>query len=461
MNAPELRPGQRIHLVGIGGAGLSAIARILLERGFDVSGSDMRDSPSTQALAAAGARIFLGHAATQINGADMVLATSAAAPNNVELSAANSAGIPVYRRREFMRALLQGCRTVAVAGTHGKTTTTSMIVHVLRSAALGPSYIVGGAMGNTGRNAGVGASDIFVIEADEYDNMFHGLDPHLAVVTNIEWDHPDFFTSAADLRHSFRAFVNCIVPGGTLIACADDSGAGELAIARRAAGGTVVTYGIESAADWMADGLYFTANSTAFDVTYRGRRCGSVTLKLPGAHNALNALAALAVAAEYGVPFMDGAAALRRFESTARRFETRGEREGVIVVDDYAHHPTEIRVNLRAARQRYPQHQVWAIWQPHTYSRVHSFRADFSGAFGDADRVLVLPIYAAREAPLAGVSGQTLADDIAAISTAEFCPSFAAAIEKLRQAAQSPALVIIFSAGDANRIADLYLDDAT
>lgn len=456
-----LGAGQAVHLVGIGGAGLSAIARILLARGCAVSGSDLNASAITRALAAEGARITIGHAAANIDGADIVLTTSAAPPEHIELAAAKARGIPVLRRREFLPLLLRGYKTVAVAGTHGKTTTTSMIVHILQCAGCDPSYIVGGVMGNTGRNAGQGAGAAFVIEADEYDNMFHGLCPQLAVVTNVELDHPDFFASAAAVQAAFETFISRLKPGGALIACADDPLANALALKRRESGGAVLTYGIEYAtADWQATDLDFTGGATRCAVQRNGEPLGALTLPLPGAHNVLNALAALAAAAESGVPFAVSAAALGSFQATARRFEIRGERGGVIVVDDYAHHPTEIRVNLKAARRRYPRHQIIALWQPHTFSRVKQFWRDFLQAFDAADSALLLPIYAAREAPIAGISSNALARELAANCPALYCDSFEGAVEALRQTVTPPAVILIFSAGDANRIADMYLGAA-
>lgn len=457
--AQELKAGQRIHLVGIGGAGLSAIARILLERGYEVTGSDMIASPVTTALAAEGARVFIGHDAANIGGAEIVLATSAASWDHVEVVAAQAAGLPVFRRRDFMAALLRGCDTIAVAGTHGKTTTTSMIAHILRSAGLAPGYIVGAAMGNTGRNASDGESELFVIEADEYDNMFLGLAPRLAVVTNVELDHPDFFPSAAALTASFQTFVSRLERGGTLVACADDPVAAQIAEARRASGGRVVSYGIAAPdMEWRAADLRVAGRSNEFSVVNAGRRLGDVALRVPGAHNVLNALAAIAVASDYGVRFETCVAALRSFKATARRFEIRGERDGVTLVDDYAHHPTEIRVNLQAARERFPQHQIWAVWQPHTYTRAKKFWSDFVKVFADADKVVVLPIYAARERPLAGVSSAGLVRDISSTRAAMYSPSFVDAAAVLRHSVSSPAVVLIFSAGDANIIADLYLN---
>ena len=457
---PRLKAGMRIHLVGVAGAGLSAIARILLERGCIVSGSDLNSSRETEALATDGARIYHGHDPNYVEGADLVLATSAASDDHVELQAAQRLGIPAYRRREFMPLLLTGYDTIAVAGTHGKTTTTSMIIHILQRAGHDPSYIVGGTMGNTGRNAGVGSGADFVIEADEYGNMFHGLSAQLAVITTVEHDHPDYFGTPAAMTAAFEKFLDSRQPNGLIVACADDAGALALADASKRQGAAVVTYGIANVeADLRATDLDFGGEVTTFDVSLNGLLQGTVRLGLPGTHNVLNALAALAVAHLRAVPFETTALALADFKATERRFQIRGERDGVIVVDDYAHHPTEVKVSIQAARLRYPGRQVWAIWQPHTYSRVQLFWNEFIAAFHGADRVLVTPIYAAREAPIDGVSSQALVEQMNEQLAASYTPSYDHAVALLRRSIVAPAVLLIFSAGDANVIADLYLGD--
>ena len=454
-----LTPGTRVHFIGIGGAGLSAIARILMERGCAVSGSDLQASEVAANLAADGAQIFHGHRAANVSGADLVLATSAVADDHIEVAAAKALDIPVYRRQAFMRGLLQGCDTIAVAGTHGKTTTTSMIAHILETAGKSPSYIVGGAMGNTGKNAAVGCGNAFVIEADEYDNMFHGLDPSLAVITNVEHDHPDFFETEDQLAAAFQRFVDLLGSDGLLVACADDPGARALADSRRRQDFAVHTYGVDSPdADWRAADLEFSGACTRFTVRRNGITLGEIGLEVPGKHNVLNALAALVATHERGVDFEQGAAALGSFIATARRFEIRGARQGVIVVDDYAHHPTEIRANIQAARLRYPKHQLWAVWQPHTYSRVKQFWTDFVKSFTDADQVLVTPIYAARESPIEGVTGAALVAEMQARQPAAYAPTFDDAVDQLVRSARAPAVVLIFSAGDANIIADKFLN---
>lgn len=454
----ELKPHQRIHFIGIGGAGLSAIARILLDRGFSVSGSDLNGGPLTEALAADGARVYLGHEARFVQDADIVLATSAAPPDHVEILAAHKQNIPVYKRKDFMGAILRDCDTIAVAGTHGKTTTTSMLIHILTSAGKDPSFIVGGTLANRGTNAGVGNGPSFVIEADEYDNMFHGLNPNLAVITNVEHDHPDFFKTPGQTRAAFKTFVETLAPGGSLIACADDRSARSIADQHRAAGGPVTTYAISNAAaDWQAADLRFDGELVSASISQHGSPRTALNLRLPGAHNLLNALAALIAAGERGVYPEESAQALESFRATARRFEVRGERDGVIVVDDYAHHPTEIRVNIEAARLRYPEREIWAVWQPHTYSRIQQFWRGFIGAFDGVDRMIITPIYAAREEAIEGVTSLALVEAMSELGRAVYAPSFDDAAEILRREVRAPAVALIFSAGDANRIAELYL----
>ena len=317
----HLQPGQRIHFIGIGGAGLSAIARILLERDFSITGSDLKDSPITAALAADGARVYLGHDARYVRGADIVLATSAAPPDHVEIAAAEAQNIPVFKRKDFMGAVLRDCDTIAVAGTHGKTTTTSMIIHVLKSAGKDPSFIVGGTLADSGANAGVGRGPSFVIEADEYDNMFHGLSPNLAVVTNVEHDHPDFFTTPTKMRAAFRTFVETLASGGQLIACADDDAALDIANSHRAIGGNVTTYGIKNpAADWRAIDLRYTGDTVTGIVAQHGRPRAELKLGVPGAHNMQNALAALVVADKRGLCPDQSAASLGSYEGYGAPF---------------------------------------------------------------------------------------------------------------------------------------------
>jgi UDP-N-acetylmuramate--alanine ligase len=457
MSQPVLIPGQHIHLVGIGGFGLSAIARVLLEQGYYVTGSDRSTNALTERLADEGATIYKGHDAQFVMGAEMVIASSAVPDDHVELAMARALGTPVYKRSDMIDAIMRGKVGIAVAGTHGKTTTTSMITHILIETGQQPSYIVGGILRNTGNNAGVGRGKAFVIEADEYDNMFHGLRPQIAVVTSVEYDHPDFFKTPGEMIQSFSKFINLLPDDGLLVACVDDATTAILAQNRFVAGLPVTTYGIDNGvAGWRALNIRNEGQHTLFDVTRDGESLGTAALMIPGKHNILNALAALIVVDQQGVPLKDAAKALARFQGAGRRFDLRGDVGGVAVIDDYAHHPTAIRATLEAARQRYPDRAIWAVWQPHTYTRTQSLMDAYLRAFDDADHVLITDIYAARENPISGVSGANLVSEMKHADV-RHTPSLRDAVGVLYTDVHSPAVIVIMSAGDAPLIGVEYL----
>lgn len=397
-----------IHMIGIGGTGLSAIATVLRERGVEVSGSDRQESALTRRLEQAGVHVTIGHRAENIAGADLVVRSSAVATDNVEVQAAQAAGIPVKRREEFLAQLIGSQRAIAVAGTHGKTTTTSMIAWMLTSLDQDPSFVIGGTPTGLGVNAHAGQGEHFVIEADEYDGMFLGLQPEIAVVTNVEYDHPDCYPTVEAYRQAFAAFVSQTQPGGLLVACGDDPGAAALVAALPGGEGRLLTYGLGAGNSLQAVDLQPNARGGfTFDVLYGGRlMVKQVAFQAPGLHNVCNGLAALAVGMQVGLAVEDAARALEGFQGTGRRFEVRGEKGGVILVDDYAHHPTEIRATLDAARARYPERRLWAVWQPHTYSRLRALFAEFTAAFDAADCVLVTEVFGAREAPPTPDAGQ-------------------------------------------------------
>ena len=401
---------KHVHLIGIGGAGLSAIARVLLERGVEVSGSDLVMSPVAKALARDGAQVSEGHAAGNVNGADVVVFSSAVPEDNVEIQAARSAGIPVVGRPAFLGRLMEGQRGVAVAGTHGKTTTTAMIVSILLAAGRDPTFVVGGVLAGLETNARAGMEPLFVIEADEYDCTFLSLAPEVAVVTNVEHDHPDCYPTFEDFREAFEEFVELVPDGGLLAVCWDDPVARQIG-EQQADAKPVTFFGLEEGAAWRAEEISTNfAGGIDFLAVRNGETLGLVRLRVPGAHNGSNALAALAVTDFLGVPFRTAREALTEFRGVARRFEVKGEAGGVVVVDDYAHHPTEIRATLRAAKERFPDRRIWAVWQPHTYSRTKALLPEFAACFDDADEVIVLPIYAARETDTLGVSAERVAE---------------------------------------------------
>ncbi len=456
----QLIPGQRIHFIGIAGAGLSAIARVLLDQGFMITGSDLNQSDLTVELENDGAVIHRGHNASHVGDAELVVASSAIPSDHIEIMTAEAQGIPVYKRKDIMEAVMFGHYNIAIAGTHGKTTTTSMVIHILQQADKSPSFIVGGKMGNTGKNAGIGNGNAFVIEADEYDNMFHGLRPNLEVITNIEHDHPDFFKTPHQLITSYSRFVGLLPANGLLVGCVDDSITSIFIRNRLIVHLPVTSYGIKNTqADWRAINIRHEDGKTIYTVMREGKQVGDVTLSVPGNHNILNSLAALIVADHQGVDFDVASKALTSFRNTGRRFDIRGEKDRVMLVDDYAHHPTEIKATIQAAQERYPDHHIWAVWQPHTYSRVKQFMSGFLTAFDKANHVLVTPVYAARERPLEGISSLNIVAEMTHPS-AHYAPSLDDAIEMLREQVRPPAIVLILSAGDAPRIAEEYLSVA-
>ncbi|MEJ2484795.1 MAG: UDP-N-acetylmuramate--L-alanine ligase [Anaerolineales bacterium] len=441
------------HFIGIGGTGLSAIARVLLERGETVSGSDR--SPSTLAadIQQAGAQVFIGHSAENVQGADLVVRSSAVPEDNVEVVAAKKAGIPVLRRAEFLETLLAGQMTIGVAGSHGKTTTTSMIVWMLTELGLDPGFIVGGQVQNLGVNASAGSGKLFVIEADEYDYMFWGLKPTIAVVTNIEHDHPDCFPTERDFMAAFEGYTNRITPDGSLVACLDDAGASHLLAYAGFREQHWLAYSIgDLAADYIACNLVSKPQSGyQFDLFRDREYISTVALTVPGEHNVRNALAALVTADLLNLDLESASQTLSTFSGSGRRFEMVGEAAGIRVIDDYGHHPTEIRATLQAARAMYPKARIWAVWQPHTYSRTLGWLDQFGQSFADADRLIVTGIYAAREQTPEGFDLQRVAD--AVVSTP------AIAIELLKDVSKALLgeltagdVVIVFSAGDATQV---------
>lgn len=442
-----------VHFIGIGGTGLSAIARLLLEGGWRVSGSDRLLSPMAQALQQAGARVMIGHAAENITGADLVIRSSAVPEDNPEVQAARAAGIPVLKRADFLSELMGHKIGIAVAGTHGKTTTTAMIAWMLSALKQDPSFIIGGIATDLGSNGRFGQGAHFVIEADEYDRMFLGLKPKIAVVTNVEHDHPDCYPTAEDFHQAFVAFTHQIQPDGILLACADDPGAALLAHDTSSRGGRVLQYGLTAAnCDYRAHTLAVHPEGYAFQVDFLGDTLTDVRLQVPGLHNALNALAALAVAHQCGMDVHAAARALGQFHGTGRRFDVLGTESGVTVINDYGHHPTEIRATLQAARQRFPGQPLWAVWQPHTYSRTQMLFDQFVGAFELADHVVVTEVYASREtASIGSFSAAQIVEAMKPVD-AHFAAELIDAADYVLEHVRRGEVVIVFSAGDADQI---------
>jgi UDP-N-acetylmuramate--alanine ligase len=447
---------KRVHIVGIGGSGMSAIARVLHEMGWTVAGSDQQASRFTESLAAAGVQVMIGHRAENVGEVEAVVISSAIAVDNVEVLAARERGLPVYKRADFLGELMVGRASVAVAGTHGKTTTTGLIAHVLQQAGLDPTYIVGGTLLDYDTNARAGAGP-FVIEADEYDHMFLGLKPTIAIVTNVEHDHPDMYPTLADMQAAFRLFVDRLPADGVLIACAQDRFARELARERIARGGRAIVYGLHRDDAYRADSIVpNNAGGSDFLACRSGETLGLVRTRQPGEHNVLNTLAALAVAEELGVEFNVFRNAVADYRGAGRRFEVKGEARGVTVVDDYAHHPTEIKATLAAARRRFGERPLWAMFQPHTFSRTRTLMADFAESFVEADHVIVTEIFASREARDSSVSGLDLVHRMQH-RDARFVPGLDEAAVVLAAELEPGDVLLTLGAGDGNRVGDEVL----
>lgn len=435
---------------------MSAIARILLARGLVVSGSDTQDSAGLRRLEELGARIFIGHRASQAEAADTVVVSTAIRTDNPELEAAQRAGLRIIHRSQALAAAMDDKRVVAIAGTHGKTTTTAMATVLLHAAGLEPSFAVGGDVASLGVNAAFGSGDLFVAEADESDGSFLNYSPAVAVVTNVEPDHLDHYGSVEALYAAFDDFGDRLDAVGLLIVCADDSGAMAMAERyrrrHRTSGRPVLSYGYAAGADIRieaerADGRTSDSMlSFVRDGTVRQQR---LSLQVPGRHNVLNAAAAFTVGLQAGVDPATAAAGLSAFTGAARRFEFKGEAHGVRVFDDYAHHPTEVLAALGAARTVAGQHRVHVLFQPHLFSRTRQFAAEFARALELADTVTVLDIYPAREDPIAGVTSELITSRLRPVGA--YQPDPATAVEKVLQATVPGDIVLTVGAGDVTR----------
>lgn len=447
---------RHIHFVGIGGAGLSALARVMLGRGEQVSGSDTTASDVTNALAQAGATITIGHAAANVENADAVVVTSAAAADNPEIVAARAKQIPILKRREFLREVTAGYDTIAVAGSHGKTTTTAMIAAIMTDAGMDPTAVIGGIVPEWNTNARAGTDRWFVIEADEYDYAFLGLTPYLSVVTNVDYDHPDLFPTREAYASAFGQFMAQTRADGSIVVCGDEGTARALA---RQSGRDVILYGAGEDNPWRAENIAGNAQGGSDFALFQGENeLGRFSLQIPGRHNVLNALAALVVTQRCGVSYHVSRESLAKFRGVGRRFQIHGTFHGATIIDDYAHHPTEIRATLSAARTRFPAAKIWALFQPHTFTRTRALLNEFAEAFGAADRVLVTDIYAAREHDTSGLSSAVLVERMDAHKT-RYVPALTQAEQLLRAELQAGDVLVILGAGDVNRIAAYLMQD--
>jgi UDP-N-acetylmuramate--alanine ligase len=451
----------RVHFAGIGGAGMSGIARILLARGVAVSGSDSAPSDLLDELAALGARVRVGHEGANVEGADTLIVSSAIRPDNPELTEARRRGIRVLHRAAALGSVMLGRRGIAIAGTHGKTTTTSMLTTILRGCGADPSYVIGGILAETGLGAADGSGAEFIAEADESDGSFLMLSPQAAVVTCIEADHLDNYGSLAEIEAAFLAFAGRIGDGGLLVTSADDPGARSLAAAAADLPVRLLTYGAAAGADYRVSDVTPLGMATRLTVT-PGRRAAlgvpggiPVQIQVPGRHNAMNAAAALATAIELGYPAGQVASGLAAYGGARRRMEFKGEADGVRVLDSYAHHPTELTADLTAARDVAAGGRVIAVFQPHLYSRTRIFAAGFAAALGLADEALVLDVYAAREDPEPGVTGNLIA--AAVPGGAHYLPDRGEVPAVVAGLAKPGDLVLTMGAGDVTALGPLIV----
>lgn len=451
---------QHLHFMGIGGVGMCGLAEVLRSRGLTVSGCDLGESERTRHLEGLGIAVEQGHDPSHLVGVDTVVTSSAVAQDEGELSAARDRGLVVARRAEMLGELMRSQRGVAVAGTHGKTTTTALIGHLLTAVGEDPTVVVGGRSLALGSHARVGEGSLLVCEADEYDRSFLELTPRISVITNIESEHLDCYGDREALEAAFASFANRTSVFGAIILCADDPGALELRgrLRRR-----VLTYGTSPVADLRLEVIAADAKGTEVQVLHGGRELGSVFVSLPGAHNALNAGAALLAGLELGLDFETLATACGTFSGVARRFEVRGERRGVTVVDDYAHHPTEITAVLEAARQAMPGRRVVAVFQPHLFSRTREFAHGFAEALLGAEVAVILPIYPARERLIEGVTAQLVVDEAKRLGHPMVVAGSAGEeiLRELEGLLETGDVLLTLGAGDVDRIGNEWLEVAS
>jgi len=451
---------QTIHFVGIGGIGMSGIAEVLLSQGFTVQGTDLREGDRVRALRALGATIHVGHDPAHVHGADVVVRSTAVQESNPEVAEALRLHIPVVRRAEMLAELMRPRYGIAIAGSHGKTTTTSMIGQVLQKGELDPTIIIGGQLESLGgSNARHGVGDYLVAEADESDGSFNLLAPTVALVTNIDPEHLDHYGSEQALEDAFAEFLGRVPFYGFAVLCLDHPRVQKLLPPLRRA---VVTYGFSRQADYRAEDITSDGLLTGFTVVARGETLGRITLAMPGRHNVQNALGAVAVAAELQVPFARIQDGLHHFGGVKRRFTVRGQVDGVTYIDDYAHHPAEIEATLEAAETAYPGGRVHAVFQPHRYSRLAHLLDDFAGSFHRADRVVVCPVYAAGEAVVPGYEPEVVAAALRARGSRDVV-----AVDDLQQAAaavstaQPGDVVVTLGAGDVHKVCAMRLGEGT
>jgi UDP-N-acetylmuramate--alanine ligase len=446
--------GKRIHFIGLGGAGMSGIARIMLARGFDISGSDAKDSSVLSGLKTLGADVFVGHQASNIGNADVLVVSSAIDQSNPEVLEAEAKGITILTRAQALALLMSESKSVAVAGTHGKTTTTSMLTVALQQAGLDPSFAIGGMINRGGTNAHLGSGEIFIAEADESDGSFLAYKPFGAIITNIELDHVDHFPNIEAVNKVFLEFVQSIQTGGFLVAGIDSPGVVNLLSKIDRTDIEIITYG--KSADYSISHVSLQPTQTHARVTKLGKVLGELSLTIPGSHNIENATAALAAALKLGAPLVDLLTGLTSFSGAKRRFDNRGIANGVTVIDDYGHHPTEVRVTLETAKRFAGTGKVIAIFQPHRYSRTAMFVEQFAEVLAIADKVFLLEVYAASETAIPGVSSILIANQMDP-NKVTFEPSMIDVVNSAVEIAESGDVIITLGAGDVNLLVPLIL----
>jgi UDP-N-acetylmuramate--alanine ligase len=456
-NSLALSGIRRLHFIGIGGAGMSGIALVLYRRGYDVTGSDLKPSRYVALLEDAGVRVTLGHDAANLDHPDVVVISSAIPEQNQEIREARRRGLPVVKRAQALAWLMEGRRGIAVCGTHGKTTTTSMITRALVDAGREPTFLVGGELNDFGANAGHGSGEFLVCEADESDGSLLLLSPEVATVTNLELDHHSYYLHVEDVAAVFREFVGRLPAGGHLVYWGGDD---RLRLLAQQAPCTTVSYGLALDDDYQARDVSFHRTGSRFEIWRRGHRLTAVELVIPGEHNVLNALACFATLVELGVSPGVVADSLGGFTGASRRFQWKGERNGVAVVDDYAHHPTELKATLRAARTG-EWGRVVAVFQPHLYSRTRYLHGEFAVALLEADVCVVTDVYGAREDPEPGITGKLIVDSLLRLDgrrPAVYLPRLAAVVEYLVATTRAGDLVLTMGAGDVHRVGERFLE---
>lgn len=441
---------QQVHMVGIGGSGMSGIAEVLVNLKYAVTGSDLKRSPVTDRLEKLGARIAEGHAADNVRGAEVVVISSAVKPDNPEVVEAVRLKIPVIARAEMLAELMRLKYGIAVAGTHGKTTTTSMIATVLEHGRFDPTVVIGGRLNVYGSNAKLGRGEFMIVEADESDSSFLLLSPTMAVVTNIDMEHMDHFGSLGQLHDAFVQFMNKVPFYGAAIVCVDDPGVQAVLnrLTRR-----FITYGATAQGDYVLSHVHQQGRETTFRVQHRGETHGPIHLAVPGAHNALNAVAAIAVAQDMGMEWDAIVPAIEGFQGADRRFQLKGEARGVLVIDDYGHHPTEVKATLAAARAGWDDRRLVVLFQPHRFTRTQLLFDQFCGAFHQADVLVVTEIYPAGEEPIEGVSGERLAQGIRRFGhkSVHYRPDLENAVDLLTEIVREGDMVLTLGAGSVTQ----------